>query len=105
MTFGDSLGLDSNLTTIDRSAFMNCSALTKIVIPSSVVFIGAYAFNGCSSLTSATFKNTSGWYVSNTTATGTNNIFSTNLMKASMAATYLKSTYVTYDWERMLLQG
>lgn len=39
----------------DRGAFINCSALSSISIPSKVRRIGAAAFKGCTSLESVTF--------------------------------------------------
>ena len=41
----------SQLTTIDRYAFYNCTGLTSIILPNTVTFIGIEAFT-CTSLTS-----------------------------------------------------
>ena len=52
-----SLSGNLNLTGvrgIGGSAFLRCSGLTSVTIPSSVTSIGSYAFNGCSGLTSVT---------------------------------------------------
>ena len=35
-----------SVTSIGASAFYNCSGLTSVTIPNSVISIGAYAFNG-----------------------------------------------------------
>ena len=49
-----SLILPSSVTSIGESAFSGCSGLTSLTIPSSVTSIGGYAFDGCSGLTSLT---------------------------------------------------
>jgi hypothetical protein len=46
--------LSNSLTTIESSAFSNCSNLTTLDIPGSVTTIGGYAFKDCSSLTTLT---------------------------------------------------
>ena len=43
-----------NVTSIEGSAFMDCTELTSVTIPNSVTTIGANAFSGCSNLTSIT---------------------------------------------------
>ena len=45
------------VTTIDDSAFHNCSSLTSVVIGDSVTTIGKEAFEGCDSLTNITIGN------------------------------------------------
>jgi hypothetical protein len=46
-----------SVTSIESSAFCNCSSLTSVTIPNSVTSIGYAAFSGCSSLTSVTIPN------------------------------------------------
>jgi len=69
-------------------------ALTSITIPDSVAYIEANSFMDCSSLTSVTFENTTGW-----TADGTS-ISSAELADTSTAAAYLTDTYCYYYWKR-----
>ena len=45
------------VNSIENDAFNDCSAVTSIVIPNTVTFIGKFAFYGCSSLTSITIPN------------------------------------------------
>ena len=47
-----SITIPDSVTSIGGSAFFNCSDLTSITIPDSVTSIGHSAFDGCSSLTS-----------------------------------------------------
>jgi hypothetical protein len=42
--------IPSTVTSIEESAFYNCTTLTNITIPSSVTEIGSYAFYNCNSL-------------------------------------------------------
>ena len=47
----ESITLPSNLTSIGSYAFRNCSGLESITLPSNLTSIGDYAFDGCSGLT------------------------------------------------------
>ena len=49
--------ITNSVTSIEYSAFADCSSLTSITIPNSVTSIGEYAFEDCSSLTSITIPN------------------------------------------------
>ena len=49
-----SLTIPSGVTSIGYYAFDGCSGLTSLTIPSGVTSIGGYAFEGCSGLTSLT---------------------------------------------------
>ena len=44
-------GKNYNVTRIGTYAFFQCSDLTSVTIPNSIISIGTYAFSGCSSLT------------------------------------------------------
>ncbi len=72
-------------------------------IGSNVTSIGRYAFNMCGSLTSVTFNNANGWYVSkdSSMASGTD----VDVSNAADSATYLTNKeqdggYVNYYWKR-----
>ena len=47
-----SLSLPSGITSIDWNAFSGCSGLTSLTLPSSLTSIDSGAFSGCSGLTS-----------------------------------------------------
>ena len=47
----DELQYFIGLSSIGYNAFSECSGLTSIVLPSSITWIGNFAFNGCCSLT------------------------------------------------------
>ena len=50
-------GKTYSLTSIGSSAFFNCTGLTSVTIPNSVIIIRNNAFSGCSALTSITIPN------------------------------------------------
>ena len=52
-----SVTIPTSVTSIESFAFHSCSSLTSVTIPNSVTSIGTYAFSGCSSLTSVTIPN------------------------------------------------
>ncbi|MBQ9805929.1 MAG: leucine-rich repeat protein [Clostridia bacterium] len=47
-----------SVTSIRAHAFVGCTDLENVTIPSSVTSIGDYAFSGCSSLKGITFQGT-----------------------------------------------
>ena len=49
---GGDVTIPEGVTTIGAFAFAGCTALTSITIPAGVVGIGAGAFSGCTALTS-----------------------------------------------------
>ena len=42
------------VTKIEQNAFKNCSSITSITIPESIISIGSHAFYGCDAITSIT---------------------------------------------------
>ncbi|MBQ9312605.1 MAG: leucine-rich repeat domain-containing protein [Bacteroidales bacterium] len=51
------VSIPNSVTSIERSAFNDCSSLTSVIIPNSVTSIGNYVFNDCTSLTSVIIPN------------------------------------------------
>ena len=94
---GVTFAANSKLETIDDNTFNGCKALTSITLPASLKKIGQGAFNN-TALTSVTFANTSGWWVS--TSSGATSGTSMTVTNASTNATNLKSTYKNYYWKR-----
>ena len=51
-----SVTIEDGIPLINNSAFKNCTALTKMEIPSSVTFLGFSVFEGCTSLSEVIFN-------------------------------------------------
>lgn len=114
-----SVTIPDSVTDIGNQVFCNCTSLTSITFPDSVTSIGHYLFKGCTGLQSITFGTgltyigsyccqncnsltyayfpTVGWKVKTVSSSSWKTV---NLITTSTAATYLKSTYVTYEWKR-----
>lgn len=90
-----SVELPDSITSIGEYAFYYCK-ITSIEIPSEVTSIGKYAFGYCSKLTSATFVNTSGWYITETKGalSGTE----VDVTDAAANATMLKTYTSDYNY-------
>jgi hypothetical protein len=58
-TYDDGSNGPHPVTRIDTNAFLNCTNLVTLIIGNNVTTIEAFAFQGCSSLTSVTFPTSS----------------------------------------------
>ncbi len=97
-----SIVIPDSVTSIGSSAFSDCSGLTSVTIGSGVTSIGWAAFDDCSGLTLVTFRNTSGWQVSEySDFSRYNTPSSSSLSDPFTAATYLRSTYCSRYWRRV----
>ena len=54
-------GVEYSVTRIGSCAFIECSSLTSVTIPNSVIGIRDNAFYGCSDMTSVTIPNSVTW--------------------------------------------
>ncbi|MEE1290147.1 MAG: leucine-rich repeat domain-containing protein [Spirochaetota bacterium] len=70
------------------------SAAGDITIPDGVTTITSNAFNGCSNLTSVTFKDTNNWFY--TTNSNYTDKMQIDVADTAQNATYLKETYCNY---------
>ena len=59
VVFEKEIGIYSQLSYIEDSAFYNCSNLTSLTIPSSIFFVDKYAFAHCSNLEYVIFEENS----------------------------------------------
>ena len=89
---------NSQCKSIGANAFTSCLKLKSVYIPKSVDLIEKNAFNGCTVLTSITFENKNGWYVTSDASSTTGQNITISL--ASDAATKLVNDYKLYYWKR-----
>ena len=86
--------IPDSVTSIGSEAFYQCYNLSSVTIGSGVTSIGSYAFY-LSSLTSATFKDTTTWYYKPGQYFSEQKIDVTN---TTVAANYLKDIVGASDW-------
>ena len=92
------------VVAIDAAAFQNNTLITKVTIPESVTLIRPYAFDGCTSLTSVIFENTSYWFTAN--SENASNGTGMTVTDSGKNATNIKSrTYVSKFWKRRVLSA
>ena len=85
---------DGSVERIGYLAFDECTGLTSITIPESVMLIERNAFANCTGLTSVIFEQPEGWYfTSSSTATSGEDIPTGTLADPALAAEALVSTY------------
>lgn len=89
------LEIPEGITSIGDYCFYKVSALTNIVVPASAQYIGRFAFY-YSGITSATFSDTEGWYI--TTTKGATSGTTLSVTDTTTNATWLKDTYRNYYW-------
>ncbi|MBE6693173.1 MAG: hypothetical protein E7589_00200 [Ruminococcaceae bacterium] len=91
----ESITIPDGVASIGSYAFYNCISLEEITIGKDVTMIDSIAFYACSSLSKVTFAVPDGWMAGSTSLFG--------LSDFNTAATYLKDTYYSYTWTRLLL--
>lgn len=91
------------MTSIGSYAFNSCTSITSATIPNSVTSIGERAFLHCTSLTSVIFVDTSDWYrtMNDYDWTSKTNGTVTDVTYANANATYFKSTYYYCCWYKL----
>ncbi len=92
------LEIDNTIESINSVAFINCTSIESIAISHSALTIKSFAFQDCEKLKSVTFSESSDWVA--TRYTVKEPLSSTDLADPAKAATYLRSTYCDYYWER-----
>ena len=79
--------IPDSVTSIEDGAFSGCESLNNVIIPEHVNSIGKHAFRTGDSLTSLTFQNPNGWYVTEGAA-----IASSIISNPTSAAEYFRDT-------------
>lgn len=93
--------IQSNINSdckIGNYTFYKCSSLTEITIPTNIKSIGENAFYGCNKLKNVTFADLSNWTV--TKDSTTIELKESDLQDTTIAAEYLTTTYVDYEWTK-----
>lgn len=93
-----SIVIPDTTTSIGNYAFASCAGVTSIIIGSGVKSIGAYAFQSCNATKTATFRDTTSWYVGSSAGAKTTSVSVTN---TTTNVNYLINSYAPKYWTKV----
>ena len=98
ISFTGDLIIPDSVISIGKNAFQNSNKFSgNVLIGASVESLGENLFKNCSNLTSVTFKNINGWFV--TTDSSAVSGTSLNVNDPVQNATWFKTDYLSYIWK------